>query len=54
MSRFVPILCRNSSEALNEFCYGMKGEAKRVGLNSEEDVNELVAQIRKELRSHYK
>jgi len=43
------IFANSSMIALREFQEGMKGEAERAGIHSEEDLNKLVKEIRKEL-----
>ncbi|PKM42449.1 MAG: AbrB/MazE/SpoVT family DNA-binding domain-containing protein [Firmicutes bacterium HGW-Firmicutes-8] len=44
------IIANSSLIALREFQQAMEGEAEKQGLRSEEDVNELVKEIRGELR----
>ena len=43
------IFANSSMIALREFQEAMKGEAEKAGLYSEEDVNKLVKEIRKEI-----
>ena len=43
------IFANSSMIALREFQEGMEGEAERAGIHSEEDLNKLVKEIRKEL-----
>jgi antitoxin PrlF len=43
------IFANSSMIALREFQHAMKGEAEKQGIYSEDDVNKLVKDIRKEL-----
>ena len=43
------IFANSSMIALREFQEGMKGEAERAGIHSEEELSKLVKEIRKEL-----
>ena len=43
------IFANSSMIALREFQEAMKGEAEKAGIKSEEDLNKLVQEIRKEL-----
>lgn len=48
--KIIKIIFANASMiALREFQEAMKGEAEKAGIKSEEDLNRLVKEIRKEL-----
>ena len=43
------IFANSSMVALKEFQLAMEGEAEKQGINSEEDINKLIKEVRKDL-----